>query len=204
MRDLVTSFVAAVYGLVDWLKHPRWWPATLWRWGRVLWVCRIPVVSSLGGGLLLSATPQARDCFSDLGLSFWQWTTFFVLMFLWAWTVHIAARRAVLADDWVPEARCGGLSEQRRKELREEYEWPALLVPRLLGLMVFLFVWFALFRARANLVTAEDVLVEAHEAVTLSWWLEVATIVTALIYILMIWTRRHVRSVLACESDQML
>src|SRR5262249_53935903 len=140
------------------------------------------------------ATPQARDCFSDLGLSFWQWTTFFVLTFLWAWTVHIAARRAVLADDWVPEARCGELTDTRREELRAEYEWPALLVPRLLGLMVFVFVLVALVRARANLVTAEDVLIEAHDAVVLSWWLEGATIFVALVYILMIWTRRQFRS----------
>ena len=88
----------------------------VWRWGRVLWVCRVPVVSALGGGLLLAATPQARDCFSDLGLAIWQWGLFLALTFAWAWIVHASARRALLADDWVPEAHCAnGLSPIQRK-----------------------------------------------------------------------------------------
>src|SRR5882762_2430045 len=60
-----------------------WYASVVWRWGRVLWVCRVPVVSALGGGLLLAATPQARDCFSDLGLAIWQWGLFLALTFAW-------------------------------------------------------------------------------------------------------------------------
>ena len=72
LKEIGSAFMA----FVVWLAHPPRWPGTVWRWGRVLWVCRVPAVSAVGGGLLLAATPQARDCFSDLGLSAWQWALF--------------------------------------------------------------------------------------------------------------------------------
>ena len=40
----------------------------LWRWFRVLWVCRVSAVSAIGGGLLAVYTPQALDLFADTGL----------------------------------------------------------------------------------------------------------------------------------------
>src|SRR5216683_8420670 len=165
----------------------------VWRWGRVLWVCRVPVVSALGGGLLLAATPQARDCFSDLGLSAWQWALFLALTFAWAWIVHASARRALLADDWVPDAHCGGLSEPQRISLRNAYAAPALVVPRLLGFSVLGFVLVALYRAHDNLITAAGGLTEADEAVTQIQWLTLAMIGVTVVYLFWVWTRRSAR-----------
>ena len=73
------------------MEFPKWltWLGqTVWRWIRVIWVCRIPVASVLGGGLLLAATPQARDLFADLGIKPWQWVVFLIFVFLWAWIAH--------------------------------------------------------------------------------------------------------------------
>jgi hypothetical protein len=166
----------------------------VWRWGRVLWVCRVPVVSALGGGLLLAATPQARDCFSDLGLAIWQWALFLALTFAWAWVVHASARRALLADDWVPEAHCAdGLSPNRRSNLRKEFKWPAIWVPRLLGLSVLGFVLVALYRARDNLTDARPALAEADEAVRQIDWLAGAMAGVVALYLVWIIVRRTVR-----------
>lgn len=49
----------------------------LWRWFRVLWVCRVSVLSAIGGGLFVIFTPQALDLFADTGLGVRRWVTFF-------------------------------------------------------------------------------------------------------------------------------
>src|SRR5215467_1229793 len=167
-----------------------WYARDVWRWARVLWVCRVPVVSAVGGGLLLAATQQARDCFSDLGLAIWQWGLFLALTFAWAWIVHASARRALLADDWVPEAHCAdGLAQNRRSDLREEFKWPAIWVPRLLGLSVLAFVLVALYRARDNLTAARIALAEADEAVRRIDWLAGAMLGVIALYLVWIIVR---------------
>src|SRR5713101_1970539 len=193
LAALLKAILSGLTAFIDGLLHPLRWPGTLWRWGRVLWVCRIAVVSGVGGGLLLAATPQARDCFSDLGLSAWQWALFLALTFAWAWIVHASARRALLADDWVPDAHCGGLSDPQRNVLRNAYAAPALVVPRLLGFSVLGFVFVALYRARANLSTATGGLTEAAEAVWQIDQLIVAMIGVTVIYLLWVWMRRIAR-----------
>src|ERR1700736_6732375 len=103
-----------------------------WRNYRVLWVCRISVLSSVGGGLLIAVTPQARDLFSDLGLS-WKWSRFFLFAFGWAWIVHWAGRDPLRLDDWVPDAHVpGGISPRRREQLQAEFISEATAWPRIL------------------------------------------------------------------------
>lgn len=169
-----------------------------WRWGRVIWVCRVSVLSAGAGGLLLAGTPQARDFFADLGLFWWQWLAFFVLALVWAGVVHKTARRALQYDDWVADAHCqGGLSPERREQLRDVYYWPALIVPRLLGLSVLLFVAGAIWRARSNLVPVAGGLAEAAEAVTLENWLLAASLVVTVAFVLAVWRRRLIEHLLA-------
>lgn len=140
-------------------------PCATWRWLRVLWVCRIPALGVLAGAFLLVYTEQGRDLFSDLGLSCLQWLLFFGLVLGWAWIVHAIARCAVQYDDWVPEAHVGhGLLEHRREELRREYYCPALLIPRALGLLVFVSVAGGMVRALLNVLDAAPDLPEASEA----------------------------------------
>ena len=145
MVSLVAELLQGMRDFGDWLLHPLRWPSSLWRLGLTIWVCRISVLSAAGGAVLIAGTEQARDFFSDLGLSNLQWSAFLGLMFVWAWIVHAAARRTLLSDDWVPEAHCPeALSDSRRAALRAQFYWPALLMPRLLGLSVFGSVFLAL------------------------------------------------------------
>src|SRR5262245_23898751 len=166
---------------------------TLWRWGLVIWVCRVPVASTLAGGFLLALAPQARDFFADLGIAWWEWAIFFGLVFAWAWIVHSGARRALQHDDWVPEAHApGGLSDERRKELQVEFYWPALIIPRALGLLVFFFIGWGVCQTRRNLQDA-SALPMAHGAVTVTLWLLIATIVVMVVFVALTWQWRTIQ-----------
>jgi hypothetical protein len=181
---------AMLGAFLTWLRHPAWWLGTLWRWARIAWVCRVPATSAFGGGLLVAFVSQALDFYADLGLLWWQWIFFFVLIFGWAWIVHATARRAVQFDAWLCEAhRDGGLGEDR-EALRAEFYWPALLVPRILGLVVFFFVGWGMCRSRRNLLTAVDGLPEAADGVWLINVLLAVLIAVAIGYVLGIWKRR--------------
>jgi hypothetical protein len=165
---------------------PSWW-AAIWRWFYVLWICRVAAASAAVGLVLLAYTVQARDMFADLALVWWQWAIFFVLVFAWAWIVHGSARHALQHDDWVPET----MSMRRRFELQECFWLPALWIPRILSILVFAAVGFAVYRTLSNLGHAWQGFPEAARAVTLAYWLIAATIVVALIYFVLIWKRRR-------------
>jgi hypothetical protein len=155
----------------------------LWRLWRVLWACRVPVASAIGGGLFVVFIPQALDLFADTGFYAYQWIGFFVLVFGWAWVVHAMARRALQYDDWLCESRRGEtFTPARRIDLRAEFYWLALWIPRLLGIAVFIFVGWALFRARQNLQTAVEGMPEAATASNLLRVLLVITVVLAILY----------------------
>ena len=171
----------------------HWLGCGVWRSARVLWVCRVPFVSVFGGGALLAATPQARDFFADLGIDWWQWGILFGLVFLWAWIAHAAARRALQYDDWVPEAHAaGGLTAERRSELQAEFYWPALIIPRAIGVSAFLFIGWAICRTRRNVMDA-IALPEASRAAELSLWLLISAIVVTAAYaaVVLSWRRRN-------------
>jgi hypothetical protein len=143
----------------------------IWRVLRILWVCRVAVVSAIGGGLLIAKAEQARDLFADTGLSAGDWTRFFLLLFLWAWLVHGMGRRALQFDEWVPEAhRAGGLQDDDRLRLRKEFYWYAIVIPRLLGLVVFIATAWALLLTYENLAGATE-FAQARSARTLTWTL---------------------------------
>ncbi|HKD24692.1 MAG TPA: hypothetical protein VKC66_02075, partial [Xanthobacteraceae bacterium] len=55
----------------------------IWSIGVVLWVCRVPLASVLVAAALLALTPQGRDLFADIALSWWEWAVFFLLCFSW-------------------------------------------------------------------------------------------------------------------------
>jgi hypothetical protein len=172
-----------------------------WRVSRILWVCRVPAVSAIGGGLLLWQVEQARDLFADTGLSVLKWIGFFALLFVWAWLVHATARRALQIDDWVPEAhRPGGLSNDDRVRLRGEFLYYAIWIPRLLGLLVFVFVALALRDTRANLMPAAG-LEQADLALSrlsMQLWF---TLAVAVIYAFGVIFRQRVRTRLTGSAD---
>lgn len=173
----------------------------VWRWLRILWVCRVAVASAIGGGLLMSLVPQARDLFADTGFGFFAWFWFFVFLLIWAWTVHIMARRALQFDEWVPAAHAsGGLSEDERQRLRKGFARPALWIPRLLGLCVFLFVALALWITRLNLLPAMG-LTQAAEAAWRIPYLLGATALTSIIYLFVVIGRRSFSNMLGRVQD---
>ncbi len=171
--------------------HPTRWPGALWRCGHVIWVCRVAVVSSVPGGYLLAYTVQARDLFADLGIRAWQWAVFLLLVFFWAWIVHAEGRRALQHDDWVPELQAGEFSPERRLKLQTIYWYPAVWLPRLFSLNVFVFVGIAIVRTYRNLSSATAGLPEASQAVSLALTLLVCSIAVALLYIRLIWKPRE-------------
>lgn len=77
------------------------WPTL----GRVLWACRVSVVSALVGYYLFLGVIQADDLFADttygaqpwLHVAFWTFV-FAALAFIWALPVHFAARSALDRD----------------------------------------------------------------------------------------------------------
>jgi hypothetical protein len=166
----------------------------VWRWLRVLWVCRVSAASAIGGGLLLSMVPQARDLFADTGFVF-SWFWFFVFLLVWAWVVHMMARRALQFDEWVPAAHAsGGLSEDERQRLRKEFELPAICIPRLLGLSIFLFVALALGKTWLNLWPGIDGLQQARlAAFRIPVLLGATALATAVYLFLVIWRRSFTR-----------
>jgi hypothetical protein len=179
------------------------WLYAVWRWFRVVWVCRVPFVSAVAAGGLLAATPQARDLFADIGLGWLHWLLFFILLFAWSWVVHASARRALQHDEWVEEAHvAGGLSQARRKQLQDEFYLPAVVVPRVLGLAVFFFAGWAMCRTRRNLLGAMDGLPEASEAAFRSTVLLAITIALTIIYVVAIWKPRLFRFSRAARNDR--
>jgi hypothetical protein len=161
-----------------------------WSLFRILWVCRVEALSALGGGYLIVQVEQARDLFADTGLFWYEWLFFFVTLFLWAWLVHGMARRALQFDEWVPQAhRRGGLSKGDRTELQEQYWFVATWIPRLLGLVIFIATAWALWLTRTNLLLATE-LEQVKLAIALNRNLMIATIVTAVTYLVLVFFRR--------------
>jgi hypothetical protein len=172
---------------VDFISRVLAW---IWRQYRVLWTCRISVLSAIGGGLFIAETPQTRDLFADLGLSWCQWTLFFLFAFGWAWIVHWAARHALRMDDWVPDAHVpGGIAPTRRIALQEEFRGAATAWPRILGTAVFGFIAWALWRARSNF-PADAVFPESERARSLELLLLGVTVLMGILFFVFVWLRR--------------
>jgi hypothetical protein len=171
----------------------------LWRWGRILWVCRVAVLGVVISGTLLSALPQGRDLFADLRITPFQWLLFFIMVFIWAGIVHKSARRALQNDDWVCEARLGLLENPVlrptpdvatvRDALQKKFWRPSSYIPRFLSFLVFLFVGIAVWRVDLNLGTAKDGVPEAAQAVRSAHFLLAVTCVACLIYAWMYWPK---------------
>jgi hypothetical protein len=181
VAGLFTHIVAAIF-------------RAAWRVLRVLWVCRVPAISALGGGAMMILVPQAVDLFADTGLPGWRWAWFFFSLFVWAWLVHAMARRALQFDDWVPEAhRPGGLTDADRLRLRDVFRVPATWVPRLLGLFVVAAVGRAILNMRGDLAHAGG-LPQAERALAWSWVLLFDTALVAAGYAIVVLFWREARA----------
>ncbi len=151
----VTLLIVAVLSLP--FISRRVWLALL-PWFKVVWACRVSVVSVVFGLLLLAYVPQARDLFADSEASTWWWVGFFLAMFFgWAFAVHYSARQVLTFDDWavsrdIPEPQ----RTERRAQVRQNYRWPIAYVPRILGLLCFVALYIGIAEQRANFAHAGD------------------------------------------------
>jgi hypothetical protein len=127
---------------------------------RMLWACRVSVISVIAGFWLLGTVEQAQDLFADVTYgalprspSAWlHWSWFFVWVFLvWAFPVHYAARRALEEDDWMVPRRLRASTSGVPDQIREDYRCELLWLPRLLGCLPFVAVLCGLWRSNAAL-----------------------------------------------------
>lgn len=143
----------------------------------VLWVVRVPSITTLLGLLILRAAPQAQDLFVEFAgpspYRFLQVASLFVvlkiILFLvvlfavWAMPTHYAAHLLLDTDrrfrDFVGKCEAANSS----KCLATSTIW----VPRLLGLLTFGAVLLAIWRSHSNLPVLDD----AEVTRTINFWL---------------------------------
>jgi hypothetical protein len=165
-------------------------PAVARRWvcilnvALVLWILRVPVATTVAGWLLLGATPQAQDLFTefvDLSWSTWLRMLWFVLMLTvtWALPTHYAARMLVDSDRRAPASNAGPC-----------LRCAAIYLPRLLGLLTFLAVEFAIWRSYANLPTLDeaDVIQQVDHALVA---MAALVALSAVAYLIWVFKRPH-------------
>ena len=133
------------------------WPARAWdcflRLLLVLWIVRVPLTLTLLGLALLGLTPQAQDLFMEFARTGWLWMLWFlvVLIVVWAMPTHYAARLLIDTD------RRFRLSLARTPDGGERCsQVSALWVPRVLGVLTFVAVLFAIVRSWRNLPVLHD------------------------------------------------
>jgi hypothetical protein len=139
----------------NWLETAFIWAR---RWGRVLWVCRVSVLSVAIGALLFSLA-QVRDLFLDFpgvgGFSLnvpsllatgtidylWpiaQAVGFALLVSLiWAMSVYSVARLAVADSAWLRSPYGLSQDDQSFEAARQAFASPAFRTPRLLAVLCF-------------------------------------------------------------------
>src|SRR5271169_1276783 len=86
-----------------------WGTYALW-FVRILFACRVSLISVVAGALLFAFATPARDLFADVtygalpgSLVAWgHWLWFFALLILvWAFPAHYAARRLLYTNEWM-------------------------------------------------------------------------------------------------------
>ena len=114
---------------------------------RVLYACRVSVLSVLAGTLLFLVSTQARDLFADVTFgvlpadqeAWGHWLWFFAcLVFIWAFPVHYAARRMLYSDAWMFSCRVRPEIDPRKDlEVRRDLKLSIGWIPRLLAAVPF-------------------------------------------------------------------
>jgi hypothetical protein len=134
-----------------------WWDCTL-RVTLVLWVVRIPVVTTAFGLVLLGMTPQAQDLFLEfadapLGETLPRMLWFVVVLtVVWAMPTHYAARLLLESDPRFKESLRQEGEAKQAPCLRHSAKW----VPRVLGFLAFVAVEYAIFRSHRNIPTLDQ------------------------------------------------
>jgi hypothetical protein len=175
-----------------------WGTYALWI-SRILFACRVSLLSVLAGTLLFLMSTQARDLFADVtfgalpgAFDAWGvWLWFFAcLVFVWAFPVHYAARRMLYADVWMFSCRIRAEIDPRKaievkQDMKRSIDW----IPRLLAAVPFAAVLIGLWKAHG--VVAETMALEPAQAassqILVLVWVD---IVIALVFLAFLWSRR--------------
>ncbi|OAI28728.1 hypothetical protein A1351_11580 [Methylosinus sp. R-45379] len=145
---------------------PQWKTDFYWIL-RILWACRVSVVSALAGLLLFGLVDQAQNLFADrsfdallFGAHYWL-SVFAAIFLVWAFPVHYGARRVLEDADsaWmIPyllrvEMRDNDIRSVR-DHVRRRFGHVICWTPRLLGLIPFVAVALGLWGAQASIENA--------------------------------------------------
>ena len=173
------------------------WSEIVWML-RVMWACRVSVLSAVAGLLLFGQVDQAQNLLEDTSfgpaLGGLYWAGFFIaVFFLWAFSIAHGARQTLHEPYWIFSARTRAvLSEHDSRTLaaRAMKEHRALItwVPRFLGLVPFIAIGLGLHGARVSVQNAANI-AEGAQALRLIRTLVVANLVTAGFFIAFIVVR---------------
>jgi hypothetical protein len=173
--------------------------ARIWRFlalfSRVIFACRVSVLSVFGGLALLGLVLQAQNLFADLSHGWLYWPLFFAaLFFVWAFPVHYGARTILDEDGWLLDKGVRrALPEPERKRLlaglRTELAGVILWLPRLLGVLPFVAVGLGLWYADRAMDGAR-VLPDAARAHGQIIWLSGANVIVGALFIVFVIFRR--------------
>ena len=168
-------------------RRPFWARLVLWAAEllRILWVCRVSVLNVVVSLLFFDVTVQAQNLMADLSSwDSWREYVFWAGVFgftslLWAFPVHYGARRSL---DQLGHMAPG---------LKDDFRWFMRWLPRLLGLVPFVALWFAVRGARDSASGATGLLPAADQTMAQGTWLYVADGVAAALFFLLIVKRRR-------------
>jgi hypothetical protein len=147
-------------------------------WGRVLdialvlWVVRVPIVTTALGMAILGEAPQAQDLLVEFAYeSAWRIPMFLVLLFfVWAMPTHYSARLLLDTDARLQERLVPQMERSPDPwRCRSVIGCAALWTPRILGLLTFVAVVIAVQRSAHNLPDFKDPSARATIEDTLKW-----------------------------------
>ena len=166
---------------------------------RILFACRVSVLSVAAGAVLFLASTQARDLFADLTFgalpgnaqAWLMWASFFAyLVFLWAFPVHYAARRLLDTEVWMVSGRLrDDVDAAWLADIRRDLKGPIDWTPRLLAMVPFAAVLIGLWTAY-QVVVEMPALAPARAAAGQIGILAILDVVIGAIFFVFLWRRK--------------
>ena len=145
---------------------------------RILWACRVSVVSAFGGLALFLIAVPAQNLMADLSFQsidvvFW-FGVFALTVLAWAFPVHYGARLTLNDESWI-------VSRALAITLRRDYRGLIQAIPRFLGVVPFVALGVGIvLGAWAN--AGAKALPEGRATITQAWWLGGADLLVALAF----------------------
>ncbi len=198
--------------LIAWFQ-PVWVPAV--RIGRVLWACRVSVVSAVLGVFLFQVAGPAQNLFADTSwnanifgaIGFWS-SVFVALFVVWAFPVHYGARWTLDDDAWLVSASLRRKLRQQphgmedlvllEATLREDHGFAIKWVPRVLGVLPFVAFAIGIGHALAT-QWASNGLAEGKETLTQLYILLAANVATAVAFVVFVIYRQSLIDYMSCK-----